>query len=146
MDSGFLNKPSSNDGNGRSDGNGSKSRPLILCVDDEANALYTRYKVLDSAGYSVVSATNGTEALTMFVRDIVDLVLLDFQLEGMHGGLVAEAMKAAAPEVPIVIVSGAEVPEHYIAMCDGYISKADGPEALLSTIRELLSSGLTTRR
>ena len=82
----------------------------------------------------------------MFVRDIVDLVLLDFQLEGMHGGLVAEAMKAAAPEVPIVIVSGAEVPEHYIAMCDGYISKADGPEALLSTIRELLSSGLTTRR
>lgn len=49
-------------------------------------------------------------------------------------------MKAAAPEVPIIMVSGADVPEQYIAMCDGYVRKADGPERLLRVVRELLSA------
>jgi len=41
--------------------------------------------------------------------------------------------------VPIIVVSGVEVPEQYTAMCDGYVRKGDGPEVLLGAIRQLLS-------
>jgi len=116
-----------------------QDRPMILSVDDSLNTLFSRYKVLNSEGYAVLSATDGVQALQIFYQNIVDLVLLDFDLQGMHGGLVAEAMKAAAPDVPIIVVSGVEVPEHYIAMCDGYVRKGDGPEVLLGAIRQLLS-------
>lgn len=76
MDSDSFNKPSPS-----TDGNGRKVRPVILCVDDEPNILYVRNKVLDSAGYAVLSATYGAAALARFIHDPVDLVLLDFYLQ-----------------------------------------------------------------
>lgn len=116
-----------------------RERPLVLSVDDDLNTLYARYRLLESAGYGVLSATDGEQALRIFYHDIIDLVLLDFTLQGMNGGLVAEAMRAAAPDVPVVMVSGTDVPERYLAMCHGYVRKGDGPEALLGIIAQLLS-------
>ena len=114
-------------------------RRLILSVDDQLSVLFARYKVLTSAGYAVLSATDGVQALQIFAGNPVDLVLLDFSLQAMDGGLVAEAMKECELHVPIVIVSGAEVPEKCLAIVNGYIRKGDGPELLLQSIQQLLS-------
>jgi CheY-like chemotaxis protein len=112
-------------------------RKLVLSVDDQLNVLYIRYKLLSAAGYAVLSATDGVQALQIFGGNPVDLVLLDFMLQGMDGGLVADAMKTHKPNVPILMVSGVEVPEDVLAKVNGFVRKGDGPDFLLKSIREL---------
>ena len=115
-------------------------RKLILSVDDQLGVLYSRYKLLAAAGYAVLSATDGVQALQIFGSSKVDLVLLDFMLQGMDGGLVADAMKAHSPGIPILMVSGVEVPEECLAKVNGFVRKGDGPDSLLKSIRELTAT------
>ncbi len=124
-----LSSPSNGDG-----------RKLILSVDDELRLLYSRYKLLTASGYAVLSASDGVQALQIFASNAIDLVLIDFALDGMDGGLVAEAMKDYKPQVPIILVSGVDVPERCLAVVNSYVRKGEGPEPLLKSIRQLLSS------
>lgn len=119
---------------------GRDGRKLILSVDDELGVLYTRYKLLATHGFAVLSATDGVQALQIFGNSPVDLVLLDFALPGMDGGMVAEAMKEYRRDVPIIIVSGVEVPPKCLATANGYVRKGEGPEPLLHSIRQLLAT------
>ena len=112
-------------------------RKLILSVDNQLNLLNARYKLLSAAGYAVLSASDGAEALEIFGSKPVDLVVLDYVLQGMDGGLLADAMKAHRPNVPIVLVSGAEVPQECLAIVNAFVRKGDGPEPLLKAIRQL---------
>jgi CheY-like chemotaxis protein len=61
----------------------------ILSVDDEPGILFTRQKLLENAGYEVLSAADGEQALHFFAAHDVDLVLLDYLMPGMDGGAVA---------------------------------------------------------
>ena len=88
-----------------------KQRHLILSVDDEPRLLQTREKLLQFAGYEVLSAANGEKALEIFAAHPVDLVLLDFRMPGMDGGIVAQQMKRRKPLVPVVMVSANQVPK-----------------------------------
>ena len=115
-------------------------RKLVLSVDDDLGVLYTRYKLLSAAGYAVLSATDGVQALQIFGTNPIDLVLLDYALQEMDGGVVAEAMKAHLPHVPIIMVSGVEVPEECLAKVNRFVRKGEGPEPLLNSIRELTSA------
>jgi two-component system KDP operon response regulator KdpE/two-component system response regulator VicR len=113
-------------------------RKLILSVDDSLSVLYTRYRVLSALGYAVLSATDGAQALEIFGSNPIDLVLLDFVLVGIDGGLVAEAMKTHNPSVPILMVSGEEVPQECLHKVDGFVRKGEGPEPLLQAIRRII--------
>ncbi|HEX8801717.1 MAG TPA: response regulator [Terriglobales bacterium] len=119
---------------------GHDGRKLILSVDDQLGVLYSRYKLLSAAGCAVLSATDGVQALQIFGGNKVDLVLLDFMLQGMDGGLVADAMKAHSPNVPILMVSGVEVPEDCLSKVNGFVRKAEGADSLLKSIRELAAA------
>lgn len=57
-------------------------RPLILCVDDEFNGLEGRKMSLEEAGFKVLVATCGADALQLFASNPVDLVLLDYHCLG----------------------------------------------------------------
>ncbi|MGA9566838.1 MAG: response regulator [Candidatus Korobacteraceae bacterium] len=115
-------------------------RKLILSVDDDMGVLFSRYRLLEDAGYAVISASDGAEALQSFGNNPVDLVLLDYNMAGMPGDVVAQAMKDYKPGVPVIMVSGTEVPERALAEVSLYVRKAEGPEPLLQAIRELLTS------
>ncbi len=115
-------------------------RKLILSVDDDMGVLFARFRVLEDAGYAVLSASDGSQALQLFGSNPVDLVLMDYSMPEMYGDLVAQAMKEYKPGVPIILVSGAEVPEHALAEVDHQIRKAEGPEPLLRAIRDSLAS------
>ena len=80
-------------------------RRLILSVDDEQPILYTREILLENARYDVLSAVRGEEALRIFAANAVDLVLLDYAMPGLDGGVVAQEMKRRSPRVPVVVVS-----------------------------------------
>ena len=119
-------------------------RKLILSVDDDTGVLFARYRLLEDAGYAVVSASDGAEALELFGVNPVDLVLLDYNMPMMAGDVVAQAMKNYKPNVPVILVSGADVPKPALAEVNLHIRKAEGAEPLLQAIQELLASPITS--
>jgi len=114
-------------------------RPLILCVDDEFNGLEGRKMLLEDAGYKVLVATTGADALQLFASHPVDLVLLDYHMPGMNGDVVAEHMKAGQSDVPIALLSADDgLPESALRWVDGFVSKSESPANLLQIIEHLL--------
>lgn len=113
-------------------------RPLILCIDDAEVALRVRKLLLSSAGYEVLTAPSGEEGLELFRQNSVDMVIADHFLSDKSGTEIAAEMKAIKPEVPILIVSAASEAPKGMEFADGFLSKGDGPDALLDSIAKLL--------
>lgn len=114
-------------------------RPVILSVDDDLTVLYTRFQLLSASGYGVISASDGAQALQLFAEHQIDLVLLDYALPEMDGGMVADAMKAHRPNIPIIMISGIEVPQQVLTLVNDYVRKGEGPETLLNSIQKALN-------
>jgi PAS domain S-box-containing protein len=76
---------------------------LILNVDDNDGARYAKTRILQSAGFDVVEATNGTDALAVVKRGGVALVLLDVKLPDINGIEVCRRIKAD-PDSAMVLV------------------------------------------
>lgn len=112
---------------------------LILSVDDEPTVRLTREKLLEGAGFDVVSAADGKKALRILAALPIDLVLLDYSMPGMDGGVVAQEVKRRRPAVPVILVSALQVPSEILAFVDSFINKGHGPEILFETIKQLLS-------
>ncbi len=113
--------------------------PLILCIDDAEVALRVRKLVLSSAGYRVLTAASGEEGMEAFKQNPVDLVIADHFLSDKSGSEIATEMKGMKPQVPILIVSASEEPPGGVEFADGFLSKLDGPDALLERVAALLA-------
>lgn len=112
---------------------------VILSVDDEPGILVSRRLILENEGYEVLSASDGEQALRMFAEQPVDLVLLDYVMPGIDGGVVAKEIRNHNPRVPIVFITASPVNEQSLGCVDCFISKGDGPELLLTKIKQLLA-------
>jgi len=119
-------------------GSSSLARPLVLCIDDAEIALRVRKLLLVDAGYEVLTAASGEEGLETFKEQAVDLVIADHFLTDKTGAEIASEMKQLKPEVPILIVSAAAEAPSGLDYVDGFLSKGEGPDALLETIARLL--------
>jgi CheY-like chemotaxis protein len=120
---------------------GSMTRPTILCVDDYETSLGGWCLYLQFAGYSVVTARTGQEALQVFAVSPVDLVLLDYAMPDSNGDDVAAMMKRIKPDVRILMFSGVpEVPESARLNVDAFLQKGQSPIVVLDKIQELLES------
>ncbi len=113
--------------------------PVILSVDENSAILYRRYKVLQSAGYGVLSATEGEHALSMFETYPVDLVLLDYAMRGKDGEIVAHKVKRCKQNVPVIAVSANPIPEETLSCADWVVTTEKGPAQLLKKIGQLLA-------
>ena len=113
---------------------------VILSVDDEPGILASRRLILEKEGYEVLSASDGEQALRLFAEQPVDLVVLDYVMPGMDGGMVAQEIKTHNPRVPVVIVSASPViEERSLACVNCFMSKGEGPAVLLAKIKQLLA-------
>ncbi len=114
-------------------------KSLILCVDDEWNGLEGRKTLFEEAGFEVLVATSGADALQLFASHPIDLVLLDYHMPGMNGDVVAEHMKAGQPDVPIALLSADDgLPASALGWVDAFVSKSESPANLLQIIKHLL--------
>jgi CheY-like chemotaxis protein len=77
----------------------------ILAVEDEPEVLDLVRAMLAHAGHAVVGAASGREALALFARHPVDLVITDLGMPGMTGMAVAGEIKRQRP-VPVVLLTG----------------------------------------
>ncbi len=118
---------------------------LILCIDDAEIALRVRKILLTHAGYSVLTAASGEEGLELFKQQPVDMVIADHFLSEKTGVEIAKEMKDFKPQVPILIVSAAAEEPAGLEFVDGFLSKGEGPEALLDAIAGLLQRQTSSR-
>jgi len=82
------------------------SRTCVLIVDDEPNILTSLRRALQVEGYRAVTAHSGAACLEAVPREGPDLVLLDVVMPGQGGIEVLESLRAAHPELPVVMMSG----------------------------------------
>lgn len=115
-------------------------RSVILSVDDEETVLWTRQQILETAGYRVLNASDGRQALDCVANHNVDLVLLDYVMPEIDGGVVALYLKTRIPAIPVIMVSASPLPPDIRLLADAVIEKGEGPRCLLNTIREFLPS------
>src|ERR1051325_6740835 len=82
-----------------------KQRKTILLVDDEASVRELVGRVLKTENYNVVTAANGSEALSLAGSLRVDLVLLDLNLPVKNGWDTFERLSYDHPLVPVIIIT-----------------------------------------
>lgn len=116
----------------------SSSTGLVLIVDDVPDNLAMLHDALDAAGYTVLVATDGTQALQRAAQAEPDIVLLDAVMPGMDGFEVARRLKAG-PEtahIPIVFMTGLTDTEHVLAAFDAggtdYVTKPIRPAEVIA--------------
>lgn len=115
-------------------------KPVLLCIDDELNGLELRKMVLESAGYSVLTAGNGKTGLEIFASQRVDLVILDYAMPDMDGYDVALKMRRISPAIPILMLSAYfPVPQEVLQAVDAYATKGESPVQLFDLVRALIS-------
>lgn len=101
----------------------------VLCVENHPEYLDALTYMLEAAGYEVVSATTATQGLTLFTRQDVDGVLLEYDLPDATGSAVRAEMKRIKPEVPILLFAGigSQTP-FLLRFFDSYLRNAKRPE------------------
>jgi CheY-like chemotaxis protein len=121
-------------------------KPVILCVDDEDNALVLRRGVLEKAGYTVITALSGVQALELLGDNEVDLVLSDYVMPDLNGGDLARTIKALYPYLPVMILTGIQEIPADGAYADLFVSKTEGPSSVCAKIASLLRKEQQTLR
>jgi signal transduction histidine kinase len=115
----------------------------ILIVDDEEIVLRMAQSALDQAGYDVLSATNGSEALEVYAAqpDRIDAVLLDMTMPCMGGEETMERLAARWPDATVVATSGYDVREaesRFRARPAGFLQKPYTAAELTAKIAEVV--------
>ncbi len=117
----------------------------ILVVDDHESSRYARGRVLRRAGYEVVEAATGQEALEAVARVHPQLILLDVQLPDINGLDVCRKIKGdpATSVIPVLHMSATNItgPDQVRGLeggADGYLVEPVAPEVLVATVGALL--------
>ena len=86
-----------------------RNRPVILVVDDDVAIRALIQDILDDVHYKVILVADGSAALTAMETVVPDLVTLDLDMPGIHGGQVLELIRQHEDlrDVKVVIISSA---------------------------------------
>ena len=116
----------------------------ILIADDEPNQLELLDFNLKSAGFSIIKASNGLEALELIENHSPDLIILDWMMPKMSGIDVCRTLRSRSEtkQIPIIILSArSEDSDKSLGLdtgADDYISKPFSPKELVSRVKALL--------
>lgn len=113
----------------------------ILLVDDDATLAEVTAFALRRAGFLVVIASSGPEALELWAREVPDLVILDIQLPGKDGLAVCREIRqaSAVPIIMLTVRSGDdEIVQGLELGADDYMGKPFSPKQLIARARALL--------
>jgi two-component system cell cycle response regulator DivK len=116
----------------------------ILAVDDQEDNRRILRDLFTNAGYEVVEATTGVDAVAVARSQRPDLILMDIQLPDIDGYEATRRIKAI-PELratPLIVVTSyalsGDDAKAFAAGADAYVSKPFSPRALLAKVRKFL--------
>ena len=119
-----------------------QSQLTVLVVDDEPIICKVLVRKFEGAGYNVLTAQNGREALEKLHDDRVHLVIADVDMPVMNGYNLAEQI----PDIPVIFISGHHNPEEEFGLADklhldsplrAFVKKPFDVGELLGLIQEL---------
>ncbi len=113
----------------------------ILVVDDEAKIVNLVKSFLIQAGFSVVAAYDGKEALTVFKMSSPDLILLDLMLPDLDGYDVAREIRKQSTVPIIMLTARSDAEDRVVGLelgADDYVSKPFHPKELVARVRAVL--------
>jgi CheY-like chemotaxis protein len=115
----------------------------VLVVDDHDATRQTIARMLEAGGFSVRTASSGSEALERLARESgeIDLVLSDVTMPGMNGIDLSYQIREQYPDLPVAIVSGdvSELERSIIGRADvPFIKKPFHAESLYSAVRDAI--------
>jgi two-component system, cell cycle response regulator DivK len=115
----------------------------ILVVEDQEDNRRILRDLLGNAGYQLIEAESGEDAVAAVEAQRPDLILMDIQLPVMDGYEAARSIKSNQEAVPIIAVTSyalaGDEAKARAAGCNAYISKPFSPRALLAKVREYLA-------
>jgi CheY-like chemotaxis protein len=119
---------------------------IVLLVEDHETSADGYAQLLTAAGYRVVRAKNGYEALAVVSREPPSLILLDLKLPKLDGWELLDRLKgdSSMSAIPVVVVTGDPLPSHHeVARSRGaaaVLTKPVEPHDLLDAVRDGLAS------
>jgi CheY-like chemotaxis protein len=125
------------------DGRGS----TILVVEDEPIIRTLARTALEDAGYRVLVAEHGADALELVVNDrgMIAAVVLDATMPVMNGAEAAVRIRELRPSLPIIVSSGYSEEDtlpQFAAVTSHFLQKPFGPQALTDTVGRVLEAGV----
>ena len=114
----------------------------VLVVDDDKNTRLFLKAVLEDAGYKVITAENGVDALNEMDKSHIDLVVLDIMMPKMDGYEFTKTLRENNNSLPILMISAKQLPadkhKGFMVGTDDYITKPIDDEEMLYRIKALL--------
>jgi DNA-binding response OmpR family regulator len=80
--------------------------PKVLSVENHPQYMGALKEMLEAAGYEVVAATTGLEAVRLLATTHIDGILLQYDLPDATGSSIRAEMKRVRPDVPILLFTG----------------------------------------
>ena len=119
-----------------------KTRPRILLVDDDADLLRLLAMRLEAADHTVTTAASAEQALAAIAAERPGLVITDLRMPGMDGVALFEAIRAAQPVLPVIILTAHGTIPDAIAATNrgvfGYLTKPYDARELLDQVDRAL--------
>ena len=121
-----------------------RDAPLVLVADDEEDIRALVAFRLDRAGYDVITAADGEEALALATTRLPDLVVLDMMMPKANGLEVTRSLRGldATKDIPVILLTAraqeADVASGFEAGVDDYVKKPFSPKDLQLRVQALL--------
>ncbi len=114
------------------------SGKVLLIVEDEDHNYTYIHEILKRTRVKIIRAETGEEAISLFKKNNVDIVLMDIKLPDVDGLTTTRTLKKLRPDVPVIAQTAyAMIQERdrcLRAGCDDYISKPFDPEKLIQIV------------
>lgn len=120
------------------------SKKVILHIEDNPDNRLLVRRLLFSASYQVLEATNAYEAISRLRRYRPDLILMDINIPIVDGYTLTSKFKTVPglEDIPIIAITAnamrGDRERSFLAGCDGYVEKPIDIEKLLGKIQEFL--------
>lgn len=114
----------------------------VLVVDDEPSLVTLLTYNLKKSGFDVVSATDGSSAITTLAEQPIDIMLLDVMLPGKSGVEVTRELRAEKNRIPIIMLTALdEEVDKILGLeigADDYVTKPFSPREVIARVRAVL--------
>ncbi|HSH02712.1 MAG TPA: response regulator [Anaerolineae bacterium] len=118
--------------------------PIFLIADDAPFIRLRLTKLLESAGYEVVAASNGEDVLQLYPLTNPDLVILDIAMPKLDGLKALEKLMEQWPEAQVIMLTALDQEDVVVSAmklgAKDFITKPYDGEQLLQAVRQIIGS------